>query len=390
MNLETELLLRCVRSRSSPENTQRVRDLLDGFAGWDSLLARAERQGVLPALAWTLDSRHPLLVPAPLRERVLRVLATAVASHERMWAALREILDAFAEQGIETMALKGPPFALRCFANPAARMCRDLDLIVARDRLAAAGKALAVLGFAPHLHGERHGRPAQHRKHADPLLFLRQADRLPVDLHTELGRPRLGAIPVDDAFWGRCRTVELDGHAVRALRANDMLLYLCSHGVQHGWRGLRFVADVHEHVEGSPDMDWDALPAQARRERRSRMLHEGLLLTHRLLETPVPAPCLARAAEDRRAVALERQASRHVLDAIRAGSIVPLGRLAEFKAIEGPAHRVTWLWHLVKDALTPCDLDEAVVRLPRPLAPLYYVVRLIRLSAKYLWGKRGT
>ena len=45
---------------------------------------------------------------------------------------------------------------------------------------------------------------------------------------------------------------------------------------------------------------------------------------------------------------------------------------------------MNWLRHYMKDAVMPCDLDEAVVRLPRPLSPLYYVIRPIRLAAKYL------
>ncbi len=381
---EDELLLRCAVTRSSLPNAARVRELLAGFDGWASLLAGAERQGVMGTVSWSLAAGCESSVPEAVRERLLGVVASATAMHERMWAGLCEILDAFAERGVEAVALKGPTFARMCFAFPAARMCRDLDLLVAEDQLGTAGEVLTSLGFAPHFHGERHGRPARYRKHADPVLFLRELDRLYVDLHTEFGRPRFGAVSVDAAFLDGCRMVTLDGHDVRIPRANDMLLYLCSHGVQHGWRGLRFVADIHEHLAGSSDVDWETLPAQAERERRSRTLRVGLLLACRLFDTPVPKERLAWVTQDRRAVALLEQASRHLVDGIRTRSIEPLGRFAEFRAVEGIARRLNWLRHYMKDAVMPCDLDEAVVRLPRPLSPLYYVIRPIRLAAKYL------
>jgi hypothetical protein len=388
MNIDrdTELLLRCARSRSTPANSDRLRALLDGFDGWDSLLASAERQGVLAAVSWMLTTGRESSVPAALRERLFLVTASAAAAHERMWAGLNEILAALAVHGIEAVALKGPAFALQCFASPAARMCRDIDLLVAANRLAATGEALTTLGFAPHLHGERQGRPAHHRKHAVPVLFLRQSDGLYVDLHSELGRPRFGAVPIDTAFRERCHTVEQDGWPVRVLRANDMLLYLCSHGVQHGWRGLRFVADIYEHIAGSSGIEWETLRALAEREHRCRTLRVGVLLAHRFFDAPVPEDCLGWASGDGRAVALSEEASRHLLGCIRARSIAPLGRFAEYRAIEGIARRLNWLRCLAKDAVTPCDLDEAVVRLPRPLFPLYYLIRPLRLAGKYLRG----
>ena len=65
-----------------------------------------------------------------------------------------------------------------------------------------------------------------------------------------------------------------------------------------------------------------------------------------------------------------------------------------FHAHERWRDKMSYLSHftprMFRRVITPGEADQAVLRLPRWLAPLYYLVRPFRLVAKYLTKMQGT
>lgn len=113
---------------------------------------------------------------APAAHRALfRIAAADAISDVLHLEILREICAAFAADGIEALFLKGTALAYLAYARPSLRPRLDTDILVAPDRLAAAGAALERLGFsAPPDYAPRYQR-----------TFVREQSgfSFPVDLH---------------------------------------------------------------------------------------------------------------------------------------------------------------------------------------------------------------
>nr|MCU0253336.1 nucleotidyltransferase family protein [Acidobacteriota bacterium] len=135
------LLLEAAR----PETARAGARLEAGAATWDTVLALAESHASLPTCAFRLVDAVGL--PAPAADRLARVRDESVALDRLQVAVLGDLLDAFRAAGLPVMVLKGARIAERLYARPAARVGKDIDLLIRLADRPAAGEILAARGF---------------------------------------------------------------------------------------------------------------------------------------------------------------------------------------------------------------------------------------------------
>ena len=120
--------LRRVSRRARPPPARRRRRRSD--LGWDALLALAEAEDVLPAVAYAAGTARWTTVPARGRRHLADGLAASRARHLVMTRELARALRRCAADGIDVIALKGPVLAETVYPDPALRPFSDLDLLV--------------------------------------------------------------------------------------------------------------------------------------------------------------------------------------------------------------------------------------------------------------------
>ncbi len=158
-----------------------------------------------------------------------------------------------ADEGIETLGLKGIVLGPRYYPHAAARPMADADILTRRED---AERAVAVL--------ERTGWSLMHPPFAREVRRgastpLRNTESEELDLHWHV----LSVLPfadTDTAFWQRAVPVRIDGVPSRALRPTDELLHLIVHGLH--WNpvhSLRWVADAVMVLRATPAFDWEEL-----------------------------------------------------------------------------------------------------------------------------------
>jgi hypothetical protein len=192
---------------------------------WRALLSLAETHGVLPLVHQSLLDRSieiPDFFAAAVRES--RKAAGIFA------AELESLLKEFAERGIEVLALKGPVLGAMLYGDVTARSCNDLDVLVRGDDYQRSEALLLDLGFIACSTLDDY-----HRR------FLRRG--VPVELHFDIASPR--HFPFDvDGVWNRSRVEDFRGAPVRVMSDDDLILFLCLHGLKHGFFRLIWILDV--------------------------------------------------------------------------------------------------------------------------------------------------
>jgi hypothetical protein len=121
------------------------------------------------------------------------------------------------------------------------------------------------------------------------------------------------------------------------------------------------------------------------------MLLMGLYLANQLFETKLPAALSIQLKVDATLPILFSEIKERLFNILnaRGDSIeaAPLSLTWEDyfiyrQMISSPRDR---LWYWVDTILTPTPLEWQIVTLPQPLFPLYYLIRLIRLTLKYVF-----
>lgn len=233
----------------------------EGSIDWPAFLHLAKARGLAP-LIYSVTRDHALLPPQVDRALQAHYVHNAARS-TLLFDTLHAILDAFEREGVQVILLKGAALAESVYANPALRPMMDLDLLIRRDSLDAATRALTDLGFAPDRREPRRGAmqafESQMRFHRPDLT-----DSL-VELHWSLLDSPYYQERLNEAwFWQSARPVR-DSHA-HTLGPEAQIIHLSAHMLLHHgrtiWLGMHDIAEVCYHEKDT--LDWALLLAKAR------------------------------------------------------------------------------------------------------------------------------
>ncbi len=368
------LLLECARTELAPGAADRLAALLDGPMDWSRVMERATEHGVTPLLARHLVGRDP--VPEPVRRELARRLRRNTERNVALTGELLRLLDRLRARGVVALPFKGPTLAAAVYGHLGLREFGDLDLLVLPGDVPAAREVLVAEGFRPRFDLTRPQESLYLRSRYEHP-FVRAADGVAVELQWRILPIEFG-IRLDYAgFWGRSEEIAVAGHRVPVLASEDLLLVLAVHGAKHLWERLAWITDVAELVRRRPHLDWAAVEAAAAVSGGRRMLALALVLAADLFAAPVPASVLEQARADSTVERLVEVVRRR----LAGGRLAPWrAGLFHVRVHERPTARCRYL---VRLALGTTPGDWTVVRLPRPLFPLYRFVRVGRVAWKY-------
>ncbi len=351
---------------------------------WEHLLQVARWHGMTPLLATQLLSQTPLRGDAP--EAILKALR---GHRERQFlramtqtAALVELWQAFAREGVRVLSWKGPALAVLLYGAATLREGGDLDFQLDRRDIHKVLEITRSLGYALSQQVEDKERILYILEGQGEFCFDRARDGVALEFHTQTLPSRFRLWQGNKADLARASTVCRIGDAeVRMQRPEEMLVSLCAHGTKHGWNRLKWSCDIAQFlsVHGST-LDWGPFLAELRRTKRLRVILLGLELASLLFEIDLPAAVEKSIRSDRAVEALAREVADHLLG----GSLEPM------------PERLQWamtvllcpgLWHRAVYRLYPVVrlnyIDLYVPVQNRRLALLNYPLRLLRLLGRY-------
>lgn len=359
--------------RPNPESCRTVILELAPKVSWEEVVDRARQHGVLPTLYSQLAANSDL-VPSDALKVARREFEKNAFHCMTNAEELIELLRAFDKAGIATMPFKGVVLGASAYGSITARAAGDLDLLIYYRDLQRATQILLERGYKLTTKVLEDGSPEA--SDYFEFHFERAQDGMVVELRwrLELTQPRFSPDLGMDWVWPRRRTVKLGGADVPNLDAVCALLVLCMHGSKHVWSRLGWICDVAKLLETEPGLDWDFAQQEAKRVGLWRCLALGVLLAQRTAGSDVPSDVLRRFEANRTVRMLAEALDKNLFARPRER---PPGRIPYNIKILGFRDRLRLV--LAPSFLRPNDLDRAVVKLPKALEPLYYVIRPFRM-----------
>lgn len=233
----------------------------------------------MPLLAFRLRESSENAAPPEVRQKLKEWHRSQTIFTLSLNAELFRILDRFAAEGIETLLVKGPALATRCYGDPAMRQYGDLDLILRHNDIHRSTQAMIALGYQPKVPLEA----IEAGKLPGEYVFLQPDTKILVEFHTEhTFRYHPQRVPIDKLFQ-RKTCVEFDGRGVPVLSVEDEVVLICIHGAKHLWQRLMWVADVAALVTNQ-ELNWERAIAAGSEVGAGRMLRLGLALATKALQ----------------------------------------------------------------------------------------------------------
>jgi hypothetical protein len=371
-------MLACSSVSWSPELEARAHGLLSVPINWPVFWEVSDDHGLLPLIQQRLQSFRSLIPTSTWNQLDYR-MAAHIRRALRLTQLLHTVNDALAQAGICTLAYKGPALAERLYGDVAMRQFFDLDLFLAPIQVALASDVLKGIGLVAHTEF----RPAEWRellKSGYELTFDGFGNRNLVEVKWRV-LPRFYAIDfATEEFFERAQIRIVSGKALLTMSDEDLFLVLCSHAGKHAWCKLSWISDIARLVSCA-NLDWQRLRERAAALGIQRILGISLYLAKELLNAEIPAALNGMFAEDAEIRVLGAQVARNIVSdqALEPESVAYFRFMLAVR--ERPRDRARFICRLI---FTPGQSEWSMIRVPAPLFPVYYMVRLFRLIGRIL------
>ena len=378
MRPELQRILFCLRASIGHDDGNRVSASALKAIDWDLFLKLVDHHRVVCPVYWNLrqlpKDSTPQAVLNGLRRRYQQNTRQALAKT----AELVGIVGQLNRKGIPVLPLKGPVVALQAYGDIGSRHVGDLDIMVSPEQALEAEAVLLGAGY-------RRTHPNFRLSARQSVAYLRDEHHfgyycpkpeVRVELHWRIGSNRYVFPVTFNHLWRERRSLPLGGSDVPILSLEHTILSLCVHGSGHGWFRLFWLNDVAQLVVKSSVVDWNRLMGHAGDLGVARMVAEGILLSHRLLGSPLPGPVQSYIRRD---PGVSRIAEKSFLlmneppGMVRRPFTYPYFRLLVRRAMLRSDLRYKLAFCAMK--VSPSYSDRQTVLLPDACRPLYYLLR---------------
>ena len=376
---EWSLLLTACSAIPLPEKAQRLRPLLQQQAvDWNSLFDLAKHHGTQPALYQALSAVESAVPPEPM-QALRQAFETNLHKALLLSRELIRIVDRVAALGVQVMPYKGVALAEALYGDIALRQSGDIDLLIRPQDLPRIRDAVRELGYTPHS-----SFPVDHEraylKSGYELAFDGAAGPNLLELQWAV-LPRFYAVDFNmDSLFQRAITLNVAGRPMLTPLREDLFSILCVHAAKHVWGRLVWLCDIAQLVT-HPDLDWDAIGAQAQALGIVRILRVSMLAANRLLGAAIPAAVERSLPPDPAALALADEVQNHIVAAAPYNTESGAYFRLMMRLRERSADRRRFLRRLI---LTPGPGEWDAIHLPASLNSLYRLVRISRVAARIM------
>ena len=366
---------------SSPEprekDLNRIRLLLEKPPDWDAVLRLADQHGTSSLLFQNITVVSDL-VPQAALVSLRRLYERNIHKSLFLTRELMRILECLDGLGVEVIPYKGVVLSEAYYGDAALRQSGDMDLFVREQDVRRIRSAVRDLGYTVRV-AIPEDAEADYIASGYESTFDSAAGKNLLELQWAL-QPRYYAVDFDmDGLFKRAVTVSLAGRRVKTPSPEDLLLVLSLHAAKHVWGRLIWLCDIAQILKRE-NLNWDWIQSEAQELGVERILHITLLLANRLLGATIPGAIETAILTDGAAQALAEE----IVVSVAAGVSYEEDKLSYFRLMmrlrERRADRVRFMARL---AFTPGPGEWEAIRLPRILFPLYRVVRLGRLAARF-------
>ncbi len=376
---ELQLLLTCARLELTLPQQQRLRHLCREISDWSALMYEADRHLIAPLVYRHLKVSAFECVPASViavmhslcKSRIIRTM-TMAAEQQRLVQQILQPLD------VPYALFKGPSLAQRYYGELGLRQCRDIDVLIASNRLFDVVEAVLAQGYQidPGMLSDLYTEPFSSHKDLETacrynsVMTVISPQGVGVELHRTLDSK--GHIFNPGYLLTQAQSFVINGVSCQVLPTDILFVYICYHHSCHQWARLHWVADL-DAIQAHPSFDRLAVETFAAAVGLKPRVSSSLVL-HQVCGTSAPDK-----------VKLEKEVDRSMRDVCLQGlacqELIKSSHKPRLYAFDAWPIRVRYL---VIGFLCPTYADYKAMPLPKAWQWVYYLTRPIRLGWRML------
>ena len=337
-------------------------------------MALAYSHGIFPLVYKTLKN-YDQKIPSEILNSMKYKYMNIVKQNMLMTNEVINVTKLLKENGIESIAFKGPVLSHLAYGDVVSRQYVDLDILVDKSQLLTAIKILNKFDYVLEdnfkLNLFKNNRVIFHD------ITLRKNTLLNIELHWQLFSDEYMTGINELNIKENTKILEYQNNKLKVFDNEIQVLYLSIHGAKHNWERIEWLVDIVRFIENN-QLNWERLIYLIDKTKTEKILFSTLYLCKSILNLFLPKDILIKIEEkdilnfSKRFEVVFYENFDYVLHQNTYSKNISK---IQFDILYGYKNKLLFIFSLIK----PTELDYNTLKLPKYISFLYYIIRPFNL-----------
>jgi hypothetical protein len=374
--LTNEIILLIECCKISPDFIL-IEEKISQIKNWDNFISLSYTHGVFP-LVYKILKKYDEKIPLDKLSFMKQTYMDVVKTNMLMTSELIKISKLLEENGIKSIAFKGPTLSQMAYGDVVSRQYVDLDVLVDENELLNAIKILKKNDYV--LEDDFKLELLKNNRNIFHDVTLRKNALVNIELHWRLFSDEYMTGIADLNIEENIKIFEYQNNKLKVFENEIQILYLSIHGAKHNWERIEWLVDIVRFIENNA-IDWKQLLHFIERTKTEKILFSTFYLCKTILDLSLPKEIEEKVQKtnilnfsQRFEIFFYKNFDYILYHDKEAKKISKI----QFDILYGYKNKLLFIFALIK----PTELDYQTVKLPKYLSFLYYLIRPFNLITR--------
>ncbi len=252
MTNEIILIIECCKT--SPDFGL-IEEKVSQVQNWDEFIPLVYSHGVFP-LVYKIIKNYDDKIPFEKLSFMKQTYMDLVKENMLMTSELIKVAKLLEENGIKSIAFKGPTLSQLAYGDIISRQYVDLDVLIEEKDLLTTAKILEKESYVPIKPIEL----LENKKYieSDNDYSFMTSNDVHIELHWKLFREKIAKHMDMKSYYSNKSKVKINNENINTLSLEIMIVYLCLHGSKHLWERIEWILDIDKLISSqNKEIDWN-------------------------------------------------------------------------------------------------------------------------------------
>lgn len=279
------------------------------------IFEKSVEHGVAPIVFPVMKETYETSIPPGITKKFESYMHRFTMKQLKYSQEIDSICRCFTSSGIRAVPYKGPVISEKVYKPEYNRDYLDIDFLVSRDDIIAAGDALMENGYkasSKFLAIKNVGIHSSLIEIPSGVTFKNENRDIVIDLNWGIKNSKQRKKIPFERLWQNRITTTLFGNEVPCLSPIDRLIVVAIHGLTHSWHSIKWIADF-AHSLSFLNSEAEKLMKAANSCNAKVAIYTGILLCSKLFQQRISSELNTISSKNRRASCI----SNYVLEAYK-------------------------------------------------------------------------
>jgi hypothetical protein len=357
-----------------------IEEKISQIKNWDDFISLSYSHGVFP-LVYKIIKKYDEKIPLDKLSFMKQTYMDLVKTNMLMTSELIKVSNLLEENGIKSIAFKGPTLSQMAYGDVISRQYVDLDVLVDESLLKDAQKILEVNNYLPRYDLEEYQKENL-KDVVHDISMINKLNGINIELHWTLSSGEFFIDLEKLEYMSDTKKYNLLNHDINIFTNEKLFIYLCVHGYKHLWERIEWLVDIY-YLISKENIDLEKVVEISKSVNADRIVLSTLIICQKMFDLKIEFKL--NYIKDKKLI-YKSYTFYEIL--IKRYSFVKSKNnnreisYEQFYMLKSFNNRIKY----IKSFFIPTQKDLEIIKLPKYFYFIYYLFRPINIIIRYFKG----